>query len=523
MHRSLLLAVAAVGAACTSPDDDLGQVDLSLIGQAASGTAYRLRDAVLTVDGPGGARVFRTEDDLERTHIRERVPSGEYTLQLADGWRLEKLVADGARPVEAELLSPQPLAFQVDAGALASVLLRFRAGAEEVDIGNGDYEISIGVEETPDAGAPDAGAPDAGAPDAGAPDAAPGPRLETSPTQLSVTEGASGSFAVRLTAMPSDVVVVQVLSSNPSVATVSPAELSFTPSTWDQAQEVTVTAPHDDDAEVGTAEVQLGAAGIESAIVPITVADDERRMRFDPTSTTLAEGESRTMSLRLLFRPLAPLTVTLTSSDPGRVRVIPASFAVKPADWNIPQQITLTGLADTDAQGQIVPVRAEATGVAEALDVTVTEVPAIRFLGWPTPGPAAVSLPGDELQLFPVEIDRRWTLQHLQVHAGGSGQVRLVIYSDDDNHPDAAFSLTQPVEVPASPRVIAVPFLRTLDPGRYWFGLITSAPASISAADAATPTTRCRVSMSFTGTFPHGSTMTCDQAVPLAVAGAVRP
>jgi hypothetical protein len=43
-------------------------------------------------------------------------------------------------------------------------------------------------------------------------------------------------------------------------------------------------------------------------------------------------------------------------------------------------------------------------------------------------------------------------LKHLQVHAAGSRQVQLVIYSDDNNHPDAAFSLTRAVDVPASVR-----------------------------------------------------------------------
>src|SRR5690349_11501889 len=100
MQRSLaLLAAAVLGtAACADSNDDLGQIDLSLVGQAPSGAQYRLRDAVLTIDGPSGVRTFRTEDDPTRTQINARLLSGAYTLQVAPGWRLERVVPGGGQP-----------------------------------------------------------------------------------------------------------------------------------------------------------------------------------------------------------------------------------------------------------------------------------------------------------------------------------------------------------------------------------------------------------------------------------------
>jgi hypothetical protein len=179
MRRVLSLTVALSLGACAT--DDLGTVDLSLTGQSASGNVFRLREAELLLNGPGTSQVFLTETDPARPSITARLAAGEYTLGLALGWHLERVTADGVgRRVTAQLLSanPQPLTIVPD--EVTRVVLLFDADGEAVPVGDGDLDISIGVNDVdagvaPDASPTDASPPDASPPDASPPDAAPSP------------------------------------------------------------------------------------------------------------------------------------------------------------------------------------------------------------------------------------------------------------------------------------------------------------------------------------------------------------
>ena len=72
-----------------------------------------------------------------------------------------------------------------------------------------------------------------------------------SPTSLTVAEGGTASYRVRLSAQPRGTpntnVIVGISSSNSDI-TVSPAELDFTISNWSEPQTVTVSASQDNDA-----------------------------------------------------------------------------------------------------------------------------------------------------------------------------------------------------------------------------------------------------------------------------------
>ena len=157
MHRSLIpwIAVAALGAAaCVTADDgDLGAVNLKLVGQAPSGALYRLRDATITISGlampPPAPVVFHTEDDINRMAVVAHVPAGGYTVDLADGWRLERVTGGMGQPVDATLTSVDPQAVMVGAGALTSVVLQFRVNGETVPMGDGDLQVTIGVDDSP--------------------------------------------------------------------------------------------------------------------------------------------------------------------------------------------------------------------------------------------------------------------------------------------------------------------------------------------------------------------------------------
>ena len=63
---------------------------------------------------------------------------------------------------------------------------------------------------------------------------------------FTVAEGSSATYSVALATQPTGAVTVTLTSSRSTVASVSPATLTFTDSNWDTAQTVTVTGPDDE-------------------------------------------------------------------------------------------------------------------------------------------------------------------------------------------------------------------------------------------------------------------------------------
>ena len=98
------------------------------------------------------------------------------------------------------------------------------------------------------------------------------------PTALMVNEGSSGTYTVKLASQPSASVTVAVTGAVGEV-TVNPTSLTFTSTTWNSAQAVTVTAGQDTDASDDSATLVHTAtggdyAGVTGSVV-VTVDDDE--------------------------------------------------------------------------------------------------------------------------------------------------------------------------------------------------------------------------------------------------------
>ena len=148
--RTILLLAAAgsagLGGCAADGEPDTGTVSLNLVGQAPSGTIYRLRDAVVTVTGPGSTQVFNTEDDPNRTSLSANVATGDYAALLSPGFRVERIQGMSATTVDAELITPNPATFTVFAEQRTTVPLRFRVAAEDVDMAQG-YDIVLEIEE----------------------------------------------------------------------------------------------------------------------------------------------------------------------------------------------------------------------------------------------------------------------------------------------------------------------------------------------------------------------------------------
>src|SRR5262245_58053163 len=144
-----LLFAGVLGSGCVAVEDDReGTIGLELVGQSPSGTVYRLRDAVITVQGPSSTTIWHTEDDPNRTSLSANVVIGDYAASVQDGWRLERLDGGIATTVAAQLASDNPVLFAVTPLQRTNVPLQFRVNAEVVDMSQG-YDIVVTVQESP--------------------------------------------------------------------------------------------------------------------------------------------------------------------------------------------------------------------------------------------------------------------------------------------------------------------------------------------------------------------------------------
>ena len=104
--------------------------------------------------------------------------------------------------------------------------------------------------------------------------------VTVSPSVLTLTEGASATYTVVLDTEPTEnVTVTPSVSGSPDV-TFTPASLTFTPSDWDTAQTMTVSATEDDDAYHDSLIISQAAQGAEYASlvdgpISVTISDNE--------------------------------------------------------------------------------------------------------------------------------------------------------------------------------------------------------------------------------------------------------
>ncbi|MEM9187911.1 MAG: lamin tail domain-containing protein [Myxococcota bacterium] len=182
---------------------------------------------------------------------------------------------------------------------------------------------------------------------------------------LSVTEaGSTDTFTVVLTAPPTADVTVAVSSNKPDEAVADTALLTFTTANWDLAQTVTVTGVDDAIADGDqTFLIQLAPAmSMDSdydTLDPSDVAgltlDDDADISVSDTSglLTAEDGSTDDFLVVLEAQPAANVVISVQSSDTSEVTVSPMSLTFTPTDWDLPQMVTITGVDDSDLDGDI--------------------------------------------------------------------------------------------------------------------------------------------------------------------------
>ncbi|MEG5035680.1 DUF4347 domain-containing protein, partial [Microcoleus sp. AT3-D2] len=182
------------------------------------------------------------------------------------------------------------------------------------------------------------------------------------PASTTATEGgATGSYKVALTSKPTAPVNVNF---NTGIQIDSISTFTFTSDNWNLPQIVTVEATDDSLVEglhTGTIDHSIAADSaaeyLPVTIAPVTVSITDNdvatpntpSITITPASTTAAEGGATdSYEVSLNTQPTANVTVNVAAGS--QINAI-APLVFTPANWNVPQTVTVTATDDTVVEG----------------------------------------------------------------------------------------------------------------------------------------------------------------------------
>ncbi|MEV0456911.1 glycoside hydrolase family 6 protein [Catellatospora methionotrophica] len=204
--------------------------------------------------------------------------------------------------------------------------------------------------------------------------------LVVSPTSVSVPEGGTATYAVRLSAQPSgNVTVATTAGSGDTNLTVSSgSSLTFTTSNWNTNQNVTLAAAEDSDTANGSRPFTVAASGLSSVTVNATEADNDstttQSLVVSSTAVSVPEGGTASYTVRLAAQPSGNVTVTNTagSGDTSITVSSGASLTFTTSNWSTPQTVTLAAAEDSDTTAGTRPITVASSGLT-SVTVTATE------------------------------------------------------------------------------------------------------------------------------------------------------
>ena len=372
------------------------------------------------LDGEGttaeGYRTARPFKNLPVTVVDDEaviaVSRGTGALPLTEGSSATYTVALGGPPagsVVVDVTSADAGAVTLAPGALTFAATTWNTGQpvtvraeQDVDVDAETVEVRHAVDAAGSTGDFDV-APDVTFPVSVTDDDTRG--LDIGATALTadgVDEGSTATYTLALAAQPTGPVTVTVTSSNADV----PADvdgdanngnqptLTFTAADWNTARTVTVRAAEDDDGgddAVTWTHAPDGAnyAGAAGADLTFTVNDDDVpgvTVDTDPATPAVADtaalavtegggaAAAAAYTVVLDTLPTGPVTVTVTSGEPGAVTAAPGALTFTAADWNTARTVTARAENDADGAAETVTLSHAPTGAAEYREVTVADV-----------------------------------------------------------------------------------------------------------------------------------------------------
>ena len=199
--------------------------------------------------------------------------------------------------------------------------------------------------------------------------------LKVSPVNLTVAEGGTATYTVRLNVAPTGTTTVTVGGATAKLTadadTGTPGDqttLSFDAANWDTAQTVTVTGAEDADGADETASLTHAVTGtgdyaalaaIRRPGVAVLVRDDETAgVVLAPSSLAIDEGGTATYDVDLSAPPATgTATVTIAATGMAGLTVDTSTLSFTTTTWDTAQTVTVTAVADharlENAQGTL--------------------------------------------------------------------------------------------------------------------------------------------------------------------------
>ena len=205
------------------------------------------------------------------------------------------------------------------------------------------------------------------------------PAILTSTNAVTVPEGETTNFQVKLSAAPispTTVTVSRVSGGDTNLIVQSGTSLVFSASNWDASQTVTLGAAADADWTNGSAIIQCSAPGLTAANVTATERDNTPGLKIltSTNAVSVPEGDTADFQVKLDSAPDNPTTVTVSrvSGDEDIVVQSGTSFVFNASNWNTDRTVTLFAVSDPDQVNDSAIIRCSAPGLASN-DVMATE------------------------------------------------------------------------------------------------------------------------------------------------------
>ncbi len=203
------------------------------------------------------------------------------------------------------------------------------------------------------------------------------PGFTFTPTSVTVTEGSTATYTVKLATKPTASVTVTIARSttgtqDADLSVKTGGSLTFTTDNWNTAQTVTLEAKEDDDGDAGTADIAHTASGGGYGSVTGTVTateddNDTKGFTFSASNVSVTEGSTATYKVKLATKPSASVTVTIARSTTGTQD---ADLSVKTGgsltfttdNWDTDQTVTLEAKEDDDGDAGTADIAHTASG-----------------------------------------------------------------------------------------------------------------------------------------------------------------
>jgi hypothetical protein len=186
----------------------------------------------------------------------------------------------------------------------------------------------------------------------------------------SINEGGTSNFTVKLGAEPTPSLVVSLASGTVGSVSLGTASITFDnvcpgANCWSTAQTVTMTGVEDVNETTETVAITATAPATTAASFNIDTADNDSKAVFTG-ATTVNEGSTALLSVALSGNPNGTRTMNLVSGNTAAITITPATLTFNASNWNIPQAVLMTGVADANTSAETVTITASGVDLGGA-------------------------------------------------------------------------------------------------------------------------------------------------------------